>query len=130
MSNTVFTDNALLSAKLGKTNYTAPANVYFGLSTTTPSTAGTGVTEPSGGAYARVAVPGSSWNAPSAGSATNSAAITFPTASASWGTVTYVVAYDAITAGNLLWFSSITAQAVASGVTVSIPAGSATDSLS
>ena len=131
MANSTYLDNALVNAMVGKTTFTAPANVYIGLSTTAPTTAGSNITEPVGNGYARVPVPGSSWNSASNGTATNSAAITFPTATGSWGTATYIVAYDAASSGNYLWSSAISGgQAVVANVTVVIPVGSASVSMS
>lgn len=129
MPFTTYTANKILDHIHGKASYTAPS-VYIGLSTTTPALGGTGVTEPSGSAYARVATSAATWGSAASGATTNAAAITFPTATGSWGTVTYVVAYDASTAGNLLWYSSITSQAIASGVTASIAIGDADSSIS
>lgn len=123
--------NSLLEHIHGKTSYTMPATLHLALSTTTPAADGTNVTEPSGNGYTRVSVPGSSWGSASAGAITNSSIITFPTASgAGWGTVTHVVAYTASSAGSPLWYASITSQAVASGVTVTIPVGDADSTLS
>jgi hypothetical protein len=114
----------------GKTTYTAPANIYVGLSTTTPALGGTNVTEPSGNNYSRVTTPGSSFGASASGVITNTSAITFPTSSGSWGTCTYIVVYDASSAGNLLWYASIGSQSVPSGATPTIPIGAATSTLS
>jgi hypothetical protein len=128
MANTTYLNNKLLDHVHGKTSYTAPT-VYIGLSTTTPAVAGTGVTEPSGNAYARVATSAATWGSAASGATTNAAAITFPTATGSWGTVTYAVAYDASSGGNLLWFASIGSQAISSGTTPYIAIGDADTSL-
>jgi hypothetical protein len=129
MPNTTYTDNALLNAMHGKASYTAPSNLYVGLSTTTPTAGGTNVTEPSGGAYARVTVPSSSFGSASSGSITNTSTVNFTQATASWGTITYVVVYDASSAGNLLWYAPYS-QVVPSGVTLSFSPGSMTSTLS
>lgn len=126
--------NKFLDAAHGKATYTAPSNVYCALSTTTPVAAGTNFTEPSttGTAYARATVPAASFGSAAAGAITNTTAIPFPTATgAGWGTVTYVGFFDSATvgAGNLLWFSSVTSQAIAAGVTPSIAIGDADSSL-
>lgn len=105
-----------------------PTN-YVGLFTAAPTDAGGG-TEVSGGSYARVATTGATWNAASGNpaSATNAATITFPTASASWGTVTHFGEFDAATAGNLLrWGALTTSKTIGSGDTASFAAGSLTD---
>ena len=116
----------------GKTSYTAPT-VYVGFSSTTPTTAGTNITEPSGGAYARVATTGSTWNAASANSTTNALAITFTTATADWlsgANLTYGVLYDAPTAGNFLGLGVLSvAKNVLNGDTVSIPVAGLTITL-
>ena len=94
-----FLENALINATLRATTYTSPATVYVSLYTTDPTDADTG-TEVSGGSYARTAV---TFGAPSNGVTTNSADVTFPTATGSWGTVTHIGIHDASTAGNLLF---------------------------
>ena len=78
-----FLENAIINATLRNTTYTSPATVYVGLFTSDPTDAGSG-TEVSGGSYARTAV---TFGAPSNGTSTNSAAVEFPQATGSWGTV-------------------------------------------
>lgn len=102
MSN--FLENALINATLRATTYTSPATVYISLWTTDPTDAGSG-TEVSGGSYARTSV---TFGAPSNGVTTNSAAVEFPQATASWGTVAYFGINDASTGGNLLYHSPVT----------------------
>ncbi len=77
---------------------------YLGLFTTAPGEDGGG-TEVSGGAYARQQV---TFDAPSGGSMTNSAAIEFPTATSSWGTAVAWGLFDAAASGNLVWYGDIT----------------------
>jgi hypothetical protein len=67
--------------------------------------------------YARVAVTNNTtnWVAPGTtpafgGAMDNGTAVTFPTSTGSWGTVTEFGVYDAIGGGNLLGFGSLTAQ--------------------
>ena len=78
-----YLENALINAVLRNTTYTSPATVYVSLYITDPTDADSG-TEVSGGSYARVAV---TFGAPSNGVSTNSADVTFPTCTVSWGTV-------------------------------------------
>lgn len=68
--------------------YTAPATLYFGLATAV-SGAGAITGEPSGNNYSRKSITNDTnlWNAPSDGVMDNKAAITFATASGSWGTL-------------------------------------------
>lgn len=110
MSN--YLENALINATLRNTSYTSPATVYMGLYTSDPTDANTG-TEVSGGSYARVAV---TMGSPSNGVSTNSAAIEFPQASGSWGTVGWIGILDASTSGNLLYHTALdTSKTISSG---------------
>lgn len=104
MSN--YLENALINATLRNTSYTSPATVYVGLYTTDPTDANTG-TEVSGGSYARTAV---TFGAPSNGVSTNSAAVEFPQATGSWGTVGWIGILDASTSGNLLYHTALDAS--------------------
>jgi hypothetical protein len=101
MSN--FLEDALINATLRNTSYTSPATVYVGLYTSDPTDANTG-TEVSGGSYARTAV---TFGAPSNGASTNSAAVEFPQATGSWGTVGWIGILDASTSGNLLYHTPL-----------------------
>lgn len=132
MPASTYLANKLLEHQLGKTSYTKPT-IYVGLSSTTPTAAGANVTEPSGGSYARVATSGTTWGTAASGSITNSTAITFPAATADWASgsnLTYVVLYDASTAGNMIAYGALsTAKNVLNGDTVSFSASSLTVSL-
>ena len=118
MSN--YLENALINVTLRNTTYTAPATVYVSLWTSDPTDAGSG-TEVSGGSYARTAV---TMGAPSNGVSLNSADVTFPTATASWGTVGWIGINDAATSGNLLYHSPLdTAKTIDSGDIFKISTG-------
>lgn len=113
--------NALLDYMFGQTgSYTVPATYYIALSTTTPTDAGTNVTEPSGNAYARVAVTNNSTNFPAASSRakSNGTAITFPVATGSWGTITHFAIYKHATSTSSSDF--IGWGALTSSITVSL----------
>ena len=119
MSN--YLENALINATLRNTSYTSPTTVYVGLYTTDPTDADTG-TEVSGGSYARVAV---TFGAPSNGVSTNSAAVEFPQATGSWGTVGWIGIEDSLTGGNLLYHTALDAsKTIASGDIFKIAIGS------
>jgi len=106
---------------LRNTSYTSPTTVYVGLYTTDPTDADTG-TEVSGGSYARVAV---TFNAPSDGVTTNSAAVEFPQATGSWGSVGWIGIEDALTGGNLLYHTPLdAAKTIDSGDIFKIAIGS------
>jgi hypothetical protein len=118
MSN--YLENALINATLRNTSYTSPATVYVGLYTSDPGDGNTG-TEVSGGSYARVSV---SFGAPSNGVSTNSASVTFPTATGTWGTVTHIGILDALTSGNLLYHTALdSSKSIASGDVFTISTG-------
>ena len=118
MSN--FLENALINATLRNTTYTSVATVYVSLWTSDPTDAGSG-TEVSGGSYARTAV---TFGSPSNGVTTNSGDVTFPTATASWGTVGWIGINDAATSGNLLYHTALdTAKAIDSGDIFKISTG-------
>jgi hypothetical protein len=119
MSN--YLENALINATLRNTGYTSPTTVYLGLFTSDPTDANTG-TEVSGGSYARQAI---TFGAPSNGVTTNTAAIEFPQATGSWGTVGWVGIMDSLTTGNLLYHTALdTSKTIASGDIFRIAIGS------
>lgn len=125
MSN--FLENALINATLRNTGYTSPTTVYVGLYTSDPTDAGSG-TEVSGGSYARTAV---TMGSPSGGVSTNSAAVEFPQATGSWGTVGWIGILDASTSGNLLYHTELdTAKTIDSGDIFKIAVGSLSVTLS
>ena len=118
MSN--YLEDALINATLRNTTFTSPSVVYIALYTSDPTDANTG-TQVSGGSYARQAV---TFGAPSNGVTTNSAAIEFPQATASWGTVTHIGILDALTSGNLLYHTPLdTAKTIDSGDIFKISSG-------
>jgi len=115
-----YLENKIIDHMLRNQAYTPPATIYLALFTTATDDAGGG-TEVSGGAYARQAV---SLSAASGGASENSADITFPTATADWGTVTHVALMDALTGGNMLLHSPLDAsKTVNNGDTFKITAG-------
>jgi len=125
MSN--YLENALINVTLRATSYTAPTTVYVGLFTSDPTDAGSG-TEVSGGSYARTAV---TFGAPANGVTTNSADVTFPTCTASWGTVGWIGIHDASTSGNLLYHSPLdTSKTIDTGDIFKISSGNLSVTLS
>jgi len=121
-----YLENALINATLRNTAYTSPTTVYVSLYTSDPTDADTG-TEVSGGSYARTSV---TFDAPSNGVTQNSADVTFPTATASWGTVSHIGVHDASTSGNLLFHTPLdTAKTIDSGDIFKIETGNLTVTL-
>jgi hypothetical protein len=105
-----YLENELLDHVLGGGDYTRVATVYLGLFTDNPSDAGGG-TEVSGGSYARKAVTNNNTNFPAASGGGKALAVQtdFVEATGNWGTITAVGIFDASTAGNLLYWATLTA---------------------
>jgi hypothetical protein len=122
-----YLEDKMLNWMKGSAFGSAPATVYVALFTTAPADDGTGGTEVSTGSYARVAITTSSgWSAISGTiprQISNSGVITFPTPTGDWGSITAAGIYDASTAGNLLYWMSITAQTINTGVVASYAIG-------
>lgn len=123
---TNYLEGKVLDLILNATAFSAPTP-YVGLFTAAPTDAGGG-TEVSGGSYARV---DASANFPAASgtprSCANDVAITFPTATADWGTCTHFGIFDAASAGNLLYWAALTAsKTVQNGDTASFAIGALT----
>lgn len=132
-----FTDameQALLDGFFGDPDFTQE-DLWIGLSSTTPTDAGGNVTEPSGGAYARVAISTTAGGAPDLGAAagtapaekSNSASIAFAQATADWvagANLTHFVVFNAATVGTCRgWGALGTAKPVLNGDTASFAIG-------
>ena len=119
MSFTNFLETEILDHVFAGAAYSAPSQHYLGLFTAAPGEAGGG-TELSGSAYVRKAV-----NFATSGATTsNNAAIEFPTATGSWGTVTHVGVFDAETSGNLMAYATLSSsKAIATGDVFRVPSG-------
>lgn len=93
-----FLENELFDHVFRLLAFPVPAGLFLGLYTTDPLDDNSG-TEVTGGAYVRQAI---TFGAPTNGSGSNDAVITFPVATAAWGTVTNWGILDAVSGGNLL----------------------------
>lgn len=106
MSFSDYLEDKVLNHVFGGTAYTAPSTLYVGVFTSSASDTGPG-TEVSGNGYARQSAAFTvSGTSPT--TATSSAAIEFPEATGSWGTVTYAGVFDALTGGNMLAWAELT----------------------
>lgn len=120
---------AVLDQLFGSTALTPPTDYYIGLSTTTPTDTGTNFTEPSGNAYARVQKTNNTTNWPAASAAdptvkSNGNAITFATATGSWGTVTHAGWFTTLATATLVeWAALSSSQAIGTGATASFATG-------
>ena len=119
MSFTNFLETEILDHVFAGAAYSAPSQHYLGLFTAAPGEAGGG-TELSGSAYVRKAVNFST----SGATTSNDAAIEFPTATGSWGTVTHVGVFDAASSGNLMAYATLSSsKAIATGDVFRVPSG-------
>jgi len=96
----------------------SPAS-HLALFTTAP-TATTAGTEVSGGSYARQAI---SFAAAASASKASNSTVTFPAATASWGTVAGWATMTASSGGSQVTFRAITPIVVNSGDQIIIPSG-------
>lgn len=121
MSFSNYLETKVLDHVFGGTAYTAPGTLYLGLHTSNPAEDDSGTeVSTSGTAYARQTVTFTT----SGDTTSNTAAVEYPTATASYGTVSHVGVYDASTAGNLLAYGALTtSKAIATGDVLRIPAG-------
>lgn len=119
-SMTDYLENKLIDALFRAQSYTMPATVYISLHTAACSDSSTG-TEVSGGSYARVAVTSAlaNWagtqsagstsaSSGTSGTTSNNGAITFPSPTGNWGSVSYFGIFDASTSGNMLFCAALT----------------------
>lgn len=133
-------ENKLLDHSLGTAALTAPSTVYVALFTSDPSTGATSenleaniVTDEvssSGTSYARQAA---TFTAAASGSASNDANITFPTATANWGTITHVAVMDDYSSAGddgVIYYGALdTAKIIETGDTFQITTGNLTITL-
>ena len=123
MSFADYLEDALLDHLFGKATFTSPT-IHVALSTADPLDDGSGLAEPSGNGYSRVATAPADWNASSGGLVDNLSEIAFPQATGSWGTVTHFALFDADTAGTMLLHGALTAsKSIDNGDTAKFAAG-------
>ena len=119
MSFTNFLETEILDHVFAGAAYTAPSTLYLGLFTSAPGETGGG-TELSGSAYVRKAVAFTT----SGNTTSNNAAVEFPTATGSWGTVTHVGVFDAATSGNLMAYATLSSsKTIDTGDVFRVPSG-------
>jgi hypothetical protein len=108
MSLTNFSEDLVLDWLFTTGTATRPTDWYVGLFTAAPGEGGGG-TEVSGNGYARKSASFTvSGSAPT--TATNSSAIEFDAATGSWGTITHVAIFDALTSGNMIAYATLSAS--------------------
>jgi len=122
MSN--YLEEKLLDHTLGTTAYTHPSTVYLALHTADPTDAGSGAEVDVARQACAFTAAGSDGN----GVTENSAVETFASMPAC--TVTHIGIWDHVSAGNLLYHTSVTtSKAVLDGDTITVAAGAVTVTL-
>jgi hypothetical protein len=110
MSLTNYAEDQVLKWAFTTGSVTRPTDWYVGLFTAAPGETGGG-TEVSGNGYGRKAATFSvSGTAPT--TATNTGAIEFDAATGSWGTITHVAIFDAVTSGNMIAYAALSTSKV------------------
>lgn len=130
MNTTYFLNQVMGNLFKTKETPALPSEYYIGLSSTAPNISGGNVTEPlSNSGYKRVKLENLS--EPADGVITNDQAISFDESTANWGTMSHFVIYDALEAGNLLMYDTLsTPRNVEAATIVTIKANSLTLTLS
>ena len=114
-----YLENKVLLHVFGASAYSMPSTLYLALYTSDPGDDNSG-TECSGTSYARQTITFSVVT----DTASNNAAVEFPTAGSNWGTITHVGILDALTGGNLLAHGALTAsKVIAQGDVFRVPSG-------
>lgn len=106
MAMSDYLEKKLLDHVYGGSAFTQPSSWYVALFTSDPADDASG-TEVSGGGYQRTAY-GPTVTSGTSPQAENASDITFPQATADWGTVTHVAIFDAQTGGNMLDYGPLT----------------------
>jgi hypothetical protein len=101
--------------------WNVPTTVFLGLFTADPTDTGAVGTEVVDGAYTRVTI---TFVTAVTRNVTQKAKVTFPQATADWGTVTHYGIHDAVSAGNVLAHGALnTSKTVVNGNTPSVATG-------
>jgi predicted metal-binding membrane protein len=121
MSFSNYLETELLDHVFGGAAYTAPSTLYLALFTSNPDEDASGTeVSTSGTAYARQTITFTT----TGNTTSNTAAVEFPTATASFGTVSHVGVMDASTGGNLLAYAALSSsKTIATGDVFRIPTG-------
>lgn len=133
MPFTDYLEDRLLDLQFGNVAYSPTTTLYVGLSSTAINDDGTGVTEPTTGGYARVAVPNdtTNWTDLAGGGKQNGTVIEFPQATADYGNpITHFFIADTATTGGIIAYNALgTAKTITTGDTASFGIGSLTITL-
>lgn len=124
-----YAEQALLDHLFNLASFTQPT-LYMGVSTADPGEDGSGIAEPSGNNYSRVATSSADWSR-TGSTVENIAEIAFPEATGNWGTLTHAVLMDADTGGNVIAYAALTSGGVSitANDTLRFPVGDVTMTL-
>lgn len=119
---TTYLKNKLLDHAAGVTEYTMPTDIYLAAFVGDPETiSGAEVDANTTTGYGRQAV---TMDSAASGSQANTAAVEFPVANASWGTITHLAIFDAESGGNRLWSDQMSAsKTIGEGDTFTVAIG-------
>lgn len=127
-NSTVYMADRIGNRALGGATLTVPTIYYLGVSTTTISNTGTGITEPTTDpAYERIAITNNKTNfsQSSGGVITNLVEFQFPESTANWGTITHWFLSDDANAGNIWFYGELLlARSVETSTILVLPVGS------
>lgn len=120
-----YLEKKVLDHVLTASAYTQPGSRYLALftnpssDTATKLESGNITTEVTGGSYARTLVTfAAAVDGATGGESKNNTTVTFPTATAAWGTITHVAVMDAPSGGNVLfWGPTVVSKAIDAGDT-------------
>ena len=120
-SLSLYSEEALINHAFNGVAYTPAATLYLALSTADPLDDASGLAEPAAGGYARAAI---AFSAAASRAVVQSGVVTFPQATAAWGTITHYAIMDAATGGNMLAHGSfVSAFSPVAGNTPSVADG-------
>lgn len=101
-----YIENLFLDLFTGNTlSFSLPTlgKIWVALSTSDPLDDGSGISEPSGGGYARIETVGATnWNVAAGGIKTNKTILEFPMVLTTWGDIRYFYISDASIGGNMM----------------------------
>jgi hypothetical protein len=132
MSATNFAKNKILNNLYGATAFTPPNSYFLALSKNTISISGSNLSEPVDAGYARVEIPNTKgyFTLATSGSLVNSAAITFPQSSGSWGTILTLALMDSLTSGSVWFYTDLSSPRIVQDLsTISFSASAITFSI-
>ena len=118
-SKSDYLENKDLDHNLGKTAFTMPTGLYLALCTAVPTDASTGssITEATYTGYARKQIAAADLNAAASGSSTTNVAEVFAACTGGSSTIIGFALCDAATAGNVLYWGTVTSIVISTTAT-------------